>query len=102
VDSEDHGAECCNVAALGWSALTVAAIVTTPPAKEVSEVTLTEINHWSQLSPEALAGLDPSLEAFRMTEILPLWAAGSQLLRTECIPYCGEQSILQRRVALCQ
>jgi ubiquinol-cytochrome c reductase cytochrome b subunit len=45
------------MAALGWTALTVAAIVTTPPSKAVAEVAPTEIKDWRQLSPEALAGL---------------------------------------------
>jgi len=45
------------LAGLGWTALTVAAIVTTPPTRKVPDVISTEIRHWSQLSPEALAGL---------------------------------------------
>ena len=45
------------MAALGWTALTVAAIVTTPPSKTVAEAAPTEIKDWRQLSPEALAGL---------------------------------------------
>jgi ubiquinol-cytochrome c reductase cytochrome b subunit len=45
------------MAALGWTALTVAAIVTTPPSKAVSEAVVTEVHDWRQLSPEALAGL---------------------------------------------
>jgi ubiquinol-cytochrome c reductase cytochrome b subunit len=45
------------MAALGWTALTVAAIVTTPPPKTASEVVATEVSDWRQLSPESLAGL---------------------------------------------
>lgn len=45
------------MAALGWTALTVAAIVTTPPSKPTTEVVATGAKNWRQLSPEALAGL---------------------------------------------
>ena len=44
------------MAALGWTALTVAAIVSTPPSVAVSDI-VAEAQDWRQLSPEALAGL---------------------------------------------
>ena len=44
------------LAALGWSTLTIAAIVTTPkPAAEPAD--LAGVQHWQQLSPEELAGI---------------------------------------------
>lgn len=45
------------MAAFGWTALTVAAIVTTPPSKRAPEIAVDEPADWRQLSPEALAGL---------------------------------------------
>jgi len=45
------------LAALGWTGLTVAAVVTTPKADAAEEIDFSGPTDWLQLSPEELAGL---------------------------------------------
>ncbi len=45
------------LAALGWTGLTVAAVVTTPKAETAEEVDFSGPTDWMQLSPEELAGV---------------------------------------------
>jgi cytochrome c2 len=45
------------LAAIGWTGLTVTAIVTTPRPTTGSAESLTVVQGWQQLSPEALAGI---------------------------------------------
>jgi ubiquinol-cytochrome c reductase cytochrome b subunit len=45
------------MAALGWSGLTVAAVVTTPKPEVVAEIDFSGPTDWMQLSPQELAGV---------------------------------------------
>jgi ubiquinol-cytochrome c reductase cytochrome b subunit len=45
------------LAAVGWTALTTAAVLTTPASKEATPADLALTSDWNQLSPEELAGI---------------------------------------------